>query len=45
MLVFGPEMHLVTFVILVIESFFLFYPFIRYLTWPEDRQGSGILYC
>jgi len=38
MLVFGTEMHLVTFVITVIECFFLFYQVIHYLSWPDDRS-------
>lgn len=37
MLVFGTEMHLVTFVFLLLEVFLFFYQFIHYLERPQDK--------
>jgi len=37
MLVFGTEMHLVTFIFLLLEVLMFFYQFIHYLQRPQDR--------
>lgn len=37
MLVFGTEMHLVTFIFLLVEVFLFFYQFIYYLQRPQDK--------
>src|SRR5690606_18134941 len=37
MLVFGTEMHLVTFIFLLLEVFLFFYQFIHYLQRPQDK--------
>lgn len=37
MLVFGTEMHLVTFIFLLLEGFLFFYQFIHYLQRPQDK--------
>lgn len=38
MLVFGTELHIVTFLIIVLELVFFFYQFIHYLSRPSDKN-------
>ncbi len=38
MLVFGTELHIITFLIIVLELVFFFYQFIHYLSRPSDKN-------